>query len=241
MCYIAQNSRNMKKLVCILLAAVFAFAAVSCKKDDPDENIPKGVDGVTPLPEAVDIGIISSGKTILWANFNLGASKETDYGDYYAWGETTTKQRYYSDTYTYSGNDVPAVIPADHDAAAVKLGDGWRIPTKAECALLAATLNDANYKWEYVSYGKQKHGIRITYLVNGKSIFIPCGGQMDKEQLYQGASCLASFWTSSRNGDSGIHFHAHWDSSSEKINASAEYNSSRVFGLNIRPVKTLLE
>ena len=36
-------------------------------------------------PEAIDLGLPSG---IKWASFNLGASKQEDYGEYYAWGET---------------------------------------------------------------------------------------------------------------------------------------------------------
>ena len=79
----------MKKLFCFFLAALMVLA-VSCKKDNPGKKGKYGVDGVTPLPEAVDLGLESG---IKWASFNLGASKEYEYGDYYAWGETQT---YYS-------------------------------------------------------------------------------------------------------------------------------------------------
>ena len=41
--------------------------------------------------EAVDLGLPSG---TLWANMNVGASVPEEYGDYYAWGEVTTK-RYY--------------------------------------------------------------------------------------------------------------------------------------------------
>ena len=67
--------------------------AVSCKKDNSNEDVPKqkyGVDGVTLMPEAVDLGLPSGLK---WASFNIGASKPEEYGDYFAWGETIT---YYS-------------------------------------------------------------------------------------------------------------------------------------------------
>ena len=63
--------------------------AVSCKKDDKTNKGKYGVDGVTPMPEAVDLGL-----SVKWASFNLGASKEYEYGDYYAWGETATKDNY---------------------------------------------------------------------------------------------------------------------------------------------------
>ena len=35
--------------------------------------------------EYVDLGLPSGLK---WANMNLGATSETDYGDYYMWGST---------------------------------------------------------------------------------------------------------------------------------------------------------
>lgn len=37
----------------------------------------------------VDLGITVGGKKIYWAKCNLGASTETGYGDYFAWGEVT--------------------------------------------------------------------------------------------------------------------------------------------------------
>ena len=74
----------MKKSLFLCLAALMVLA-VSCKKDDKTDKGKYGVDGVTPMPEAVDLGLASGVK---WASFNLGASKEYEYGDYYAWGET---------------------------------------------------------------------------------------------------------------------------------------------------------
>ena len=86
----------MKKLFCLSLAAL-VLLTVSCDKDnkpgDGGDSAKYGIDGVTPLPEAVDLGTVVNGKTVLWASFNLGASKPEEYGDYYAWGETIT---YYS-------------------------------------------------------------------------------------------------------------------------------------------------
>ena len=41
---------------------------------------------------AVDLGL-----SVKWATFNLGASSPEEYGGYYAWAETETK-----DTYTWS-------------------------------------------------------------------------------------------------------------------------------------------
>ncbi len=70
---------------------IFAMglAVTSCGDDDPSNEItsekkdkaPKGV-------EAVDLGVVVDGKKVLWANMNVGAESPTDYGGYFAWGET---------------------------------------------------------------------------------------------------------------------------------------------------------
>ena len=85
-----QNLLHMNRLISLSMAALMALA-VSCSKDNKpgnDDPVKYGVDGKTPLPEAVDIGMEVDGQHILWASFNLGASKEWEFGDYYAWGET---------------------------------------------------------------------------------------------------------------------------------------------------------
>ena len=45
----------------------------------------------------VDLGIPG----ILWADHNIGGTNPEDYGDYYAWGETTTKPEYDWSNYKY--------------------------------------------------------------------------------------------------------------------------------------------
>lgn len=42
------------------------------------------MEALDPVPEAVDLGL-----SVKWASFNLGATKPEEYGDHYAWGETT--------------------------------------------------------------------------------------------------------------------------------------------------------
>ena len=63
----------MKKILYLSFAALLAMA-VSCKKEDNTPQQPEdpgdqpssqyGVDGKTPLPEALDFGIQVNGKTI---------------------------------------------------------------------------------------------------------------------------------------------------------------------------------
>ena len=175
----------MKKLFCLSLAAL-TLLSVSCKKDDKPGKGKYGVDGVTPLPEAVDLGTVVNGKNIKWASFNLGASKEHEYGDYYAWGEIAPKSDYSWETYKYANGaydkltkycpkgktdywDVAGkepdgevtLLPSD-DVAHVKLGGKWRMPTLDEIkALLALKTND-DYTWEKWALATDGNGNEIT-------------------------------------------------------------------------------
>ena len=95
-----------------------------------------------PVPNnCVDLGLTSG---LLWAKCNLGTTDPTKLGDYYAWGETSTKKKYYSDNYKhfktdggikvlkYNEKDGKTVIDPDDDAARVNLGVGYRIPTQED-------------------------------------------------------------------------------------------------------------
>lgn len=73
----------MKKIL-FLLAIAFSLAFISCN-DDKDEPLPP--DG----HECVDLGLPSG---TLWATCNVGADNPEDYGDYFAWDETATKEEY---------------------------------------------------------------------------------------------------------------------------------------------------
>ena len=51
---------------------------------------------------AENIEYIDLGLSVKWANMNVGASKITDFGNYYAWAETSTKEQYDWTTYKYT-------------------------------------------------------------------------------------------------------------------------------------------
>lgn len=109
-----------------------------------------------PVPNnCVDLGLDSG---LLWAKCNMGTTKPTEPGDYYAWGETSTKKKYYSDNYKhfkinenlnilkYNEKDGKEVLELEDDAANAYLGVGYRIPTKEDWEEL---LEDC--KWETVT------------------------------------------------------------------------------------------
>ena len=219
----------MKKLLYLSLAALMVLA-VSCGKDNkPGNDDPGkyGVDGKTPMPEAVDIGLVVNGKTIKWASFNLGASKEYEYGDYYAWGETEPKTEYLPTNYKHANvrdNDMlfTAYCPKDNtvfwdytakpegpdgisqrlpsdDAAHVKLGGKWRIPTNDELDALMDLENDKEHyeleRWAAMNVGgKEVHGLRITQKSTGNSIFFPAAGSRPNPL---GTTEIGKYWSSS--------------------------------------------
>lgn len=95
-----------------------------------------------PVPNnCVDLGLDSG---LLWAKCNMGTTDPTQPGDYYAWGETSTKKKYYSDNYKhfkvksnievlkYNEKDGKEVLELEDDAANAYLGVGYRIPTKED-------------------------------------------------------------------------------------------------------------
>ena len=109
-----------------------------------------------PVPNnCVDLGLNSG---LLWAKCNMGTTDPTQPGDYYAWGETSTKKKYYSDNYKhfkvdssikvlkYNEKDGKTVLELEDDAARANLGAGYRIPTKEDWEEL---LEDC--KWEAVT------------------------------------------------------------------------------------------
>ena len=73
------------------------FVGTVCKaKVNVADGEAKMSDGV----EAVDLGL-----SVKWANMNVGATKDSGFGSYFAWGETKTKNYYSWGTYSWSQGD----------------------------------------------------------------------------------------------------------------------------------------
>ena len=103
-----------------------------------------------PIPKnCVDLGLPSG---LLWAKSNMGTTDPKEIGDYYAWGETSTKKEYHGDNYKhytkgdlkkYYEKDWKTVLELEDDAARAILGVGYRIPTQEDWQELLD-----NCKWE---------------------------------------------------------------------------------------------
>ena len=142
--------------------------------------------GTSEEHEYVDLGL-----SVLWATTNIGAESETDYGNYYAWGETETKTGYTSNNYTDPESSSTA-LDATHDAATANWGSDWRMPTKSEFDELVKECSRT-----YTKKG-DVNGILFTSKMDGytdKSIFLPAAGYYDDSKLTEN-SVYAHYWTS---------------------------------------------
>lgn len=137
--------------------------------------------------EAVDLGIrvVIAGKTYkeLWANMNVGAEKESDFGNYYAFGETSTKTTYTPGNYIwgassphtkYNPTDRKTELDPEDDAAHVLWGGTWRLPSKEQVDRFNSNVRIASDTRNGVQ------GVSCISTVEGytnQSIFIPYAGR----------------------------------------------------------------
>ena len=133
---------------------------------------------------AVDLGL-----SVDWAAYNIGATKETELGSAFAWGETEPRTSFTSKNYqlyvdgeygNYVVMDSP-IAGSDYDAAHCIWGGKWVMPTEIHFLELFEL---CTWKWE-TKNGVQ--GYRVTSKENGKSIFLPANdglGQYWSSTLY---------------------------------------------------------
>lgn len=135
--------------------------------------------------EYVDLGLQSGTK---WATMNVGASSETDYGNYYMYGMGS--KTYDSTDTPYEGTEVPLATSAD--TAAQVWGGSWHMPTRAQMQELTA---NTTYEWTTIN---GVNGGKFT-AQNGKYVFFPAAGLWSYgSQSSIGSS--GSYWGSSPNG-----------------------------------------
>ena len=150
-------------------------------------------------PHLIDLGLPSGTK---WACCNVGASSPEKYGDYYAWGEKSTKKVY--DPHTYQHWDAyghPRDIGSDiagtqYDVATEEWGKPWRLPSSEQCKEL---MNETTSKW------KSRYGVngRIFTGKNGNAIFLPATGQRIQDGVFD-VETYGYYWSSTNNNSYGI-------------------------------------
>ena len=188
-----------------------------------------------PMTGFVDLGI-----GVKWATCNLGASTTEDDGDYYAWGETSSKPladftrekyKYYDvegETYISIGQDISKT---QYDAAYAYSHGDWRMPTRAEAAALR---NECT--WTSATYNN-KSG----HLVKGKNgsfifvVTVSCTETSSSKLRY------SQFWTSTL-AESGNYYanDAAYYMNYDYFNVTNTFRAQKVereVGLPVRPVK----
>lgn len=186
---------------------------------------------------AVDLGLPSG---TLWADRNVGADSPEDYGDYFAWGETSPKETYDKSTYkwckgssdtmtkyctksSYGTVDNKTVLDLEDDAAYVNMGMEWRMPTFDERKELSSQCT-----WTWTTQNGTK-GYKVTG-PNGKSIFLPAAGYRYDSYLFSAGSG-GHYWSASLYASNPSAWYLEFKSSGYYT-----YYEDRYYGLTVRAV-----
>ena len=190
----------------------------------------------------VDLGLPSGTK---WGVMNIGAENETDYGLYFAWGETkgytgiTEEKKFIWDDYKYgtesnltkynTTDGLTTLEPSD-DAATVNWGGKWRMPTIEQFNELLDPSNCTN-EWVEDYNGSGVNGRLFTSVRNSKTLFFPAAGYCYSGSLsYTGVS--GYFWSCALS--SGGEVYAQDLGFDSGVVALDDF--TRVLGLPVRPV-----
>lgn len=215
---------------------------------DENDYLTSGIDVTVSTSNYVDLGLPSG---TLWATYNVGAHVPEEYGDYFAWGETTTKTAYDWSTYKhcngsqntltkyccnsnygYNGyTDNLTVLQAGDDAAKVNWGSSWRMATREEWDEL---LNKTTRTWTTVN---GVNGWMFT-ASNGNSLFLPAAGSYYGTGLSSvGSYC--GYYSSTQTTDSPYpNYNGNCYVFSGYTNsASMSYSGYRCMGQSVRAVR----
>ena len=227
----------MKRFVIILMALAVGLP-ISAQQTCPDSK----------HPHAIDLGLPSGTK---WACCNVGASRPTAYGDYYAWGEIATKTNYDYSTYKWGKadnqltkycyhpywgknghTDNKTTLDPEDDVAHVKWGGLWRMPPKEQMEEL---YNNTIDKWIENYKGTGVDGYLFT-ATNGKSIFLPAAGHRYGTSLNRAGS-YGYYWSSSLGSGDPRRAYGLYFLSGDVYVYVYDYYGLRYCGRTVRPVR----
>ncbi len=242
--------KNLTKALAAIMLTVATLFVAGCEREDSIQPIVEGTEFW------VDLGLPSG---LQWATCNVGASSPEDYGDYFAWGETTPKEGYswgnylwmtkgkddwswirkytFADEQTdgcwYSGEtfigDNKKELELSDDAASVNWGSGWRMPSQEQLKELI----DPNNTTTVWTTEEGIAGLKITSVRNSNSIFLPATG-------YFGSSGTGNVGTSGNywSRTLGTSFSDHAFELFIKQGQILCYAGNRYVGQSVRPVRT---
>ena len=227
-CIDTTNSLQIDKLVKNLsdwTGKRVVSASASEAKPNPSEvpEHPKKEYVKKELHEAVDLGL-----SVKWATCNVGAASPSDYGEYFAWGETEPKKVYWEKTYKHCINKYKNIgkniSGTEYDVARTNWGGNWRLPTMAECREL---VDKCTWIW---TTQNGHNGYKVVGS-NGHSIFLPAASLRYGTSLID-AGEYGDYW-SSAPGESYAQsaYYLYFDSSSHDVGCYYRY-----CGQSVRPV-----
>ena len=196
----------------------------------------------TVVKDCVDLGLPSG---LMWRKYNVGANSEYEKGNYYAWGETVTKQKYDITTYKwgeligettyytkYNETDKLTLLQPEDDAATANLGENYRTPTKEdwqelveECTWWVATKKN-EYNNTVIDYWK-------VVGPNGNFIILPSTGSYEGDEWYDETSAYQS---ASRIEGSPLATIIKWRNNDTMTLPSWTRTAEHEYGYPVRPV-----
>lgn len=181
---VSSYSSNIPKSTCSIFVRRLDTTAKIPKHDSSryDGDNPDGYIDGKPY---IDLGLPSG---TLWAAYNLGADKQCGYGDYFAWGENSTKEVYSWESYKYFDHEIcdpnggiwyatieigEDIQSTKYDVATTLWGNKWCMPTEEQLRELRRC---CWHEWtkENGVFGVRVHG------PNERSIFLPASGIVEK-------------------------------------------------------------
>ena len=207
-----------------------------------------------------DLNVDVDGRRVYWSMRNLGATEIYESGDYFAWGETEPLYETLSPLvwktgkeagYTYANHstaitskykDGGQTIALEDDAANVKLGGIWRMPTLAEVQALISSSN-VTWTWETnFRYGGGPNdlagpGYRVISTANTYNwIFLPASGAMEGTENINNYSWFKTdpvgiYWTAT-TFSSGHDY----DFFIRQRDQGTTFNDDNYMGAMVRPV-----
>ena len=154
----------------IVLGVVLTNNEPAPKPTPGEEEVVAEVDVIPDRGIICDHEWVDLGLSVKWATCNVGANAPHGYGNYYAWGETSTKNSYDEDNSRTFGKSMSDISGnARYDAARDNWGRTWRLPTKREMEEL-----ESKCTWQWTTQSGVE-GYKVTG-PNGNSIFLPAAG-----------------------------------------------------------------
>lgn len=237
-------------LICTFFIIAFSSISVitSCSKTEEDEDFKVWEmdlsaeaqrQGVSVSGNVAGYTYVDLGLSVKWATYNVGTKSPTEFGNYFAWGETNGKVNFSWDNYKlsngsysmkkYCSSDQLTVLDSGDDAATVNWGAAWRMPTSAEWKEL---IRNCDWYLETNFKGSGICGVVGTSLENGNEIFIPAAGYYESSSNSKQGKDI-HYWSASLSSESdkGVSFYL---TSSNALDPNGK--SYRFTGFPVRPV-----